>query len=203
MAPLAPALFNRHMASVIQTSLFDLSPQSAPAGLRYEADVITLEEEERLMGHFNELEFAPFDFHGFQGNRRIVSFGSAYDFSSGVLREARALPSFLQPLRARAAEFAGLVPADFIHAMVTEYAPGAGIGWHRDRPAFHRIVGVSLGAQAVLRFRRKSGETWERIGVPLAPRSIYLLDGPARTDWQHSITPGETLRYSVTFRTLR
>ena len=87
--------------------------------------------------------------------------------------------------------------------MVTEYAPGAGIGWHRDRPEFDKVIGLSFVSEAVIRFRRRRDAGWERASLPLAPGSAYLLDGPARQDWQHSITPGEQLRYSVTFRTLR
>jgi alkylated DNA repair dioxygenase AlkB len=63
-------------------------------------------------------------------------------------------------------------------------------------------VGVSLVSPCVLRLRRRAGATWERASASLAPRSAYLLSGPAREVWEHSITPGERLRYSITFRTL-
>lgn len=186
-----------------QHSLFDLSPPPGPEGWAYRAGLISTDEEDALVRTIAELPFAPFDFQGFRGNRRIVSFGGRYDFSAGRLLQADPLPAFLEPLRAKAAEFAGLAPADLRQILVTEYAPGAGIGWHRDRPQFDKVVGVSLGSACVLRFRRKTGERWERTAAALAPRSAYLLDGPARTDWQHSITPGAELRYSVTFRSLR
>jgi alkylated DNA repair dioxygenase AlkB len=35
------------------------------------------------------------------------------------------------------------------------------------------------------------------------PRSIYLLRGPARWEWQHSVSATRSLRYSITFRTRR
>jgi alkylated DNA repair dioxygenase AlkB len=106
-------------------------------------------------------------------------------------------------LRDRAAAFAEISPAAFEHALVTEYAPGAGIGWHRDRPVFDDIVGISLGAPCRFRLRRKHGASWERAAIELAPRSAYLLRGPVRREWEHSIPPLDRLRYSVTFRSVK
>src|SRR5262249_58473491 len=88
-------------------------------------------------------------------------------------------------------------------ALITEYSPGAAIGWYRDRPEFEDVIGVSLGAPCLFRFRRKKGSRWERASIELQPRSAYLLRGPVRMDWQHSIPPVDKLRYSVTFRSLR
>ncbi|HEY0103857.1 MAG TPA: alpha-ketoglutarate-dependent dioxygenase AlkB [Brevundimonas sp.] len=185
-----------------QPSLFDL-PTALPGGLRYAEEAVTAEEARRLVEAFAGLPFEAFDFHGFKGNRRIVSYGSRYDFSASRLAEAEPLPGFLEPARRAAAGFAGVDVEVLEHAMVTEYAPGAGIGWHRDRPEFDKVVGLSLGAPATLRLRRREGSGWIRAALPLEPRSIYLLDGPARQDWQHSIAPGDSLRYSITFRSLR
>ena len=174
-----------------------------PEGLRYAPDVIAPDAAARLVEVFAGLPFQAFDFHGFKGNRRIVSYGGRYDFSASRLEAAEPIPDFLLPARAAAAAFAGLEPEAIHHAMVTEYAPGAGIGWHRDRPEFDKVIGLSFVSEAVMRFRRRRDAGWERASLPLAPGSAYLLDGPARQGWQHSITPGEQLRYSVTFRTLR
>jgi len=185
-----------------QLSLFD-APPALPEGLRYAENVISAPEVDRLVEAFADLPFRAFDFHGFKGNRRVVSFGSRYDFSASALRDAEPIPRFLEPARRAAAAFAGLDPDALEHAMVTEYAPGAGIGWHRDRPEFDKVIGLSFVSPAVLRLRRRDGDGWRRASLPLEPRSAYLLDGAARRDWQHSITPGERLRYSVTFRTLR
>jgi alkylated DNA repair dioxygenase AlkB len=114
------------------------------------------------------------------------------------------MPPFLLPLRRRAAALAGLGPAAFQHALVTEYAPGAGIGWHRDKAVFDEVVGVSLGSACDFRLRRrKHGNTWERATVVAEPRSAYLLRGPARTEWEHSIPAVDRLRYSITFRNFR
>jgi alkylated DNA repair dioxygenase AlkB len=63
-------------------------------------------------------------------------------------------------------------------------------------------VGVSLLAPCSFRFRRKAGETWDRASLPAEPRSAYLLSGPARTVWEHSIPALDRLRYSITLRTL-
>ncbi len=191
------------MAAAGQFDLFGAPAAGLPEGLRYAAGVIAADDAERLVGAFAGLPFEAFDFHGFKGNRRIVSYGGRYDFSASRLRQAEPVPDFLQPVRAAAAAFAGLAPEALAQAMVTEYAPGAGIGWHRDRPEFDKVVGLSFGSEATMRFRRRRGEGWERAKLPLEPGSAYLLDGSARQDWQHSIAPGDRLRYSVTFRSLR
>ena len=191
------------MPAADQFDLFGKPQSPLPEGLRYAEDVISADEARRLVAAFADLPFQAFDFHGFKGNRRIVSYGGRYDFSASRLEAAEPIPDFLLPARAAAARFAGLEPEAIHHAMVTEYAPGAGIGWHRDRPEFDKIIGLSFASEAVMRFRRRRDGGWERAALPLAPRSAYLLDGAARQDWQHSIAPGERLRYSVTFRTLR
>lgn len=185
-----------------QPSLFDLQPV-LPEGLRYAEEAVTAAEADALAAALADLPFQAFNFHGFKGNRRIVSFGSRYDFSASRLADAEPMPDFLESARRAAASFAGLTPDALEHAMVTEYAPGAGIGWHRDRPEFDKVVGLSFGAPATLRLRRREGSGWARAALPLAPRSIYLLDGSARQDWQHSIAPGDRLRYSITLRSLR
>jgi len=185
-----------------QPSLFDL-PSSLPEGLRYGGEALSDTEAAALVESFAGLPFQAFEFHGFKGARRVVSFGWRYDFTASTLAAAEPLPAFLEPSRCAAAAFAGLDARALEHAMVTEYAPGAGIGWHRDRPEFDKVVGLSFGAPATLRLRRREGDGWRRAALPLAPRSAYLLDGPARWNWQHSIAPGERLRYSVTFRSLR
>jgi alkylated DNA repair dioxygenase AlkB len=111
------------------------------------------------------------------------------------------MPDFLDPLRRRAAEVAGLDPQRLQQALVTEYEPGVTIGWHRDKPMFEDVVALSFGAACRLRLRRRDGARWQRWSAELAPRSLYRLSGPARHAWEHSIPPVPALRYSVTFRT--
>ena len=185
-----------------QPDLFG-APADMPEGLAYGGDIITVEEEAFLADRIAGLPFKAFQFHGFEGNRRTVSFGWRYGFDGSGLAAAEPIPDWLLPFRARAASVAGLEPAALAHLLVIEYAPGAGIGWHRDRPVFGDVLGLSLLAPARLRFRRKRAETWERKAVRVEPRSAYLLRGPARGEWEHSIAPMEVLRYSLTFRTLR
>ncbi|MEA3051552.1 MAG: hypothetical protein QOG72_455 [Sphingomonadales bacterium] len=186
-----------------QLSLFEPAPAGMPAGLAYAPGFLEAREERELAGRIAALPFAPFEFHGFTGNRRTVSFGLHYAFDGSGLREAEPIPGWLKPLRARAAAWAGLEAEAFVHALVIEYAPGAGIGWHRDRPVFGDVIGISLLAPAPLRFRRKLGSKWERFTLTAEPRSAYLLRGAARHEWEHSIPQLGTLRYSVTLRTLK
>ena len=148
------------------------------------------------------LDLSPFRFQGWVGKRLTVSFGWRYDFDDASFAATAPVPAWLLPLRARAAAFARLDPEALMQAMVTRYDPGAGIGWHRDRPLFEDVIGVSLGAPAVLRLRRRRPGGFERRALPLAPRSAYHLAGEARHGWEHSIAPIEATRWSITFRSL-
>ena len=186
----------------VQLRLLDKPSDAAPAGFEHCVELIGPAQEAALIENFAALEFREFEFRGYLGKRRTVSFGWHYDFTDSRVRPADEIPTFLLPLREAAAEFAGLLPATLAHALVTEYTPGAGIGWHRDRPVFGDVVGVSLLARSRFRLRRKRGDGWERTAVDLMPRSAYLLRGPVRREWEHSIPPLDSLRYSVTFRTL-
>jgi alkylated DNA repair dioxygenase AlkB len=172
-------------------------------GFSYDPALISPVEEHTLIERVRELPFREFEFHGYTGKRRVVSFGWQYDFSGQQLRKADPIPEFLLGLRAQAASFAGLEPEAFEHALVTEYGPGAGIGWHRDKTVFGEVVGVSLLTPCVLRFRRKAGTKWDRVNVRAEPRSAYHLTGPARSVWEHSILRVDALRYAITFRNLR
>jgi alkylated DNA repair dioxygenase AlkB len=175
-----------------------------PEGFGYRPELIDAADEAALLSHVRELPFREFEFHGYTGKRRVVSFGWHYDFSARHLRKAEDIPDFLLQLRRVAAAFAGTEPEEFQHVLVTEYGPGAGIGWHRDKAVFGEVVGVSLLSPCVLRFRRAAGvKKWERANISAAPRSAYLLSGPARYEWEHSIPAVDASRYSVTFRNLK
>lgn len=171
-----------------------------PEGFHYQHDLVGPSTADALVENIRELPFREFEFHGYLGKRRVVSFGWHYDFSGQKLRKAEDIPDFLLELRTLAAPLADLEPSEFQHVLVTEYSPGAGIGWHRDKAVFGKVAGISLLAPCVLRFRRKVGEKWERSNVPIEARSAYVLTGPARSEWQHSISRVAELRYSVTFR---
>ena len=185
-----------------QLDLFS-SPPALPEGFRYTPEVITASDEQALLEDLRRLPFTEFDFHGYVGKRRTVSFGASYDFATERVRSAAEMPAFLRGLRAVAAAFAGLPAESLQQALVTEYGRGAGIGWHRDKGVFDRIVGISLVSTCRFRLRRRRAAGWERFAVDASPRSAYLLSGPARTEWEHSVPAVEQLRYSVTFRSLR
>jgi len=178
-------------------------PKELPEGFRYRPEVITADAERDLLVLVRELPFRDFEFHGYVGKRRVVSYGWHYDFSERVLRKADDIPPFLLALRETAAAFADLDPRELQHVLVTEYGEGAGIGWHRDKAVFGDVVGISLLSPCVFRLRRKAGERWERVSLTAEPRSAYLLRGPSRTEWEHSIPGVDALRYSITYRNLR
>ena len=171
--------------------------------MRYESEVISEPEESALIAFLRTLPLKPFEFvGGFTGNRRVISFGWRYDFNKARLQQTEAIPQQLLPLREKVGAVFGLDPKAFKHALVTEYAPGAGIGWHKDRPDFADVIGVSLLAPCNFRLRRKRGDKWQRVSLRAEPRSAYLLSGEVRSQWEHSIPPMTQLRYSVTFRNL-
>jgi len=182
-----------------QTDLF-VAARAAPAGFVYRDEVISPTDERALLDRFQDLPFKPFEFHGFFGNRRVISFGWRYDYAGGRLRESEPVPAFLFPLREQAAAFAGVPAEGLQQILINEYAPGAGIGWHRDKAMFEDVIAVSLASPSTLRLRRKDGADWERASQTLQPRSAYLLRGPSRGEWEHSVPPVSQLRYSVTFR---
>ncbi len=174
-----------------------------PEGFRYQAEVVPAEEERELVERIRGLPLREFEFHGYVGKRRVLSYGWHYEFGERTLRRTDELPAFLLPLRDRAAAFAGVAAEDLPHALVTEYGSGAAIGWLRDKGVFGDVIGVSLLSPCVFRLRRRAGAKWERYSLTAEPRSAYLLRGPSRTEWEHSIPAVDALRYSITFRTLR
>jgi alkylated DNA repair dioxygenase AlkB len=173
------------------------------AGFTYQPELISREEEQALVAAIQRLTFGTVVFRGVEARRRVAQFGWDYAFGSRTATPTDPAPEFLFPLRARAATLAGIDPLALEEVLITEYPPGAGIGWHRDAPPFGEIVGVSLVSSC--RFRLKPyGEPRARIHtLELEPRSAYVLSGEVRSGWEHSIPPGKALRYSVTFRTLR
>lgn len=185
-----------------QPDLF-ASPPPLPTGFEYRRAFVSAEEERALVAGFVDLPFREFEFQGYVGKRRVVSFGWHYDFNTRELRRTEDMPEFLLALRQKSAALAGLAPGALQHVLITEYGPGAAIGWHRDKAVFEEVVGISLLSSCIFRFRRKAGAKWERASLIAEPRSAYLLRGPARTEWEHSIPAVESLRYSITFRNLR
>ena len=189
--------------SLAQPGLFDDAPPGLPEGFVYQPDFLGPQAAVATVARLDPLPFAAFQFHGFEGHRRVVSFGWRYDFNEGGLKRADPLPDWLSALAREAAAFAGLAADAFEQVLINQYPPGAGIGWHRDRPQFEDVVGLSFLAPCRLRFRLRVGDGWRRAALTAEPRSAYLLRGPARRQWEHSIPPMPALRYSITFRSFR
>jgi alkylated DNA repair dioxygenase AlkB len=174
-----------------------------PEGFLYRPEVLSPATEETLLEQLRQLPFREFEFQGYVGKRRVVSYGWRCDFNVRQLQQTDDIPDVLLSLRETAACFAGMAAAQLQQVLVTEYSAGTGIGWHRDKAMFGEVIGISLLSPCVFRLRRKVGTTWERASITAEPRSAYLLSGPSRTEWEHSIPAVDALRYSVTFRNFR
>jgi len=184
-----------------QNELF-ATPPVVP-GLVVVERAISESEEAALERQIDRAPLAPFQFGQWEGKRLTTHYGSGYDFSRHRVAEAPPLPDWLLALRDTLAPQVGRDPAAFRAALLIRYDPGAGIGWHRDRPQYDEVLGLSLSAPCVLRLRRRTASGFERRNVDLAPRALYLLSGEVRSEWEHSIVPMEVTRRSVTFRSLR
>jgi len=187
---------------MLQRDLFAADAPLVP-GLLLVPEAITPSAESLLAAQIDAAPLKPFEFGQWRGKRLTAYYGSAYDFARGRLGEAPPLPGWLIALRERLAPLAGIDPAALEAALLIRYDPGAGIGWHRDRPQYDEVFGLSLGAPCVLRLRRRTPDGFERRKVDLPPRSLYRLSGEVRWEWEHSIAPLELVRRSITFRTLR
>lgn len=183
-----------------QLALFS-SLSREPLGLQYTADFVSPETEQELIGRIAALPLKPFQFGQYEGKRRVASFGFGYDYTLRRLREAEPIPDWLNPLLAQVESLGG--PETRIRQVLcTEYDTGVGIGWHRDKPPFDRVFGLSLGSACKFRLRRAAGEKWERFTLVAEPRSLYLMSGASRHVWEHGIPAVEAPRYSITFRTM-
>ena len=180
----------------------DLFEEPRLAGLSQADAFVMPDEEQMLIASIDATEVLPFRFHGWLGKRLTASYGWHYDFDDATFGPADPIPDWLLPLRAKAARFARLQPGELVQALLIRYDPGAGIGWHRDRPVFEHVLGVSLGAPATMRFRRRKPGGFNRASALLTPRSIYHLTGEVRHEWEHSISAMEVTRWSITFRSL-
>ena len=188
-----------------------LFPPELPPGFRYEDAFLTADDETALIARIAEVTFAAFEMRGVVARRRVAFFGQAYD----ATRPSAPMPDFLLPLRQRVGRWAGVDGDALAMALINEYPPGAPIGWHRDAPQYDVVIGVSLGSPCRMRLRpyvppgapaAPAGSGIRRTAtheLVLEPRSIYLISGPARSAFEHSIPAVDALRYSITFRSLR
>jgi len=187
--------------------LFDLD---VPRGLHYRDDFINTDEEAELAGEIAHLEFSNFEMRGVVARRRVAFFGRTYDNDS---RSTPPIPTFLLALRDRIAAWARVDAQAFAMALVSEYPPGAPIGWHRDAPQYEIVGGLSLLSACRMKFRpyvspgalaaSGSGRRTATHEMTLERRSAYLMTGDARNAYEHHIPPVTTLRYSITFRSAR
>jgi alkylated DNA repair dioxygenase AlkB len=184
-----------------QLALFD-DDRAGPSGLRYAPDFISHATERELIARVAELPLKPFQFGAFEGNRQVKSFGFRYDYTAQRMLESEPIPDWLRTI-AHAVEGFGRLPDGSVRQVLcTEYDAGVGIGWHRDKPQFDKVFGLSLSSSCKLRFRRRAGDRWERFTLQAEPCSLYLMDGEARQAWEHSIPAVAQRRYSITFRTM-
>jgi DNA oxidative demethylase len=173
-------------------------------GLTYRLDFIDESEEKQLIENLKSLAYQEVRIQGYAAKRTVLHYGYDYNYDGRSIHPADPPPSFLEPLLDKCASAANVPRESFQQFLVARYPAGATIGWHRDAPMFGSpVVGISLGSACTMRFRRKAGSKFERESLQLEPRSLYILDGAARTQWQHSIPPTPDLRYSITMRTLR
>jgi alkylated DNA repair dioxygenase AlkB len=179
-----------------------------PPGLHYRENFVSEPEERALLDAIANLEFSDFEIRGVVARRRVAFFGQAYDRAS-----AGSIPEFLGPLRTSIAAWAGLEPSLFAMCLINEYRPGAPIGWHRDAPQYDIVAGVSLLSECRMKFRPYRAPAHSagpgsprRVAtheILLGRRSAYLMTGQSRSAYEHHIPNVATLRYSITFRTLR
>jgi alkylated DNA repair protein (DNA oxidative demethylase) len=180
-----------------------LLPKSSPPGFQYFPDFITPIAETKILQAISQVEWSEVRMHGVAAKRRVVHYGVNYFYDTRSTEPAQPPPAFLQPLLIDAARALAISPAAIAEVLLTEYAVGAGIGWHRDAKMFgDAVLGVSLGGPCVMRFRKPSGDGYLLYKAELEPRSAYIISGPARWEWYHHIPPVKSVRWSVTCRTL-
>jgi alkylated DNA repair dioxygenase AlkB len=187
---------------VTQLALFG-EDTAGPNGLRYAPEFIPVETERELIARISQLPLKPFQFGAFEGNRRVKSFGFRYDYTKQALEASEPIPEWLVSVARAIERFSDLAEGSVRQVLCTEYDVGVGIGWHRDKPHFDKVFGLSLAAPCKFRFRRRAAGGWERFTLNAERRSLYVLDGQARQSWEHSIPGVEKSRYSITFRTMR
>lgn len=186
-------------------TLFPIEPVFPP-GFSYTENFLTVAEEQLLLKTISEIELHSFQFHGYEGKRRVGSFGYDWSFEKRVLSKGKEIPSAFSPLLLKVSDHLRIPETAFAELLVTEYPIGSAINWHRDAPPFDLIVGISLQADCAFRFRphdKKKQGRGSIISFPVWRRSLYTMQGESREEWQHSTAPGKEVRYSITLRTLR
>jgi alkylated DNA repair dioxygenase AlkB len=190
---------------VIEMAQLALFPElnADPAGWRYQPEFVSKATEQELISRISKLPLKPFQFGAYEGKRRVASFGFRYDYTLRKLQEPSPIPDWLTSIIGSVEKFGGLRGGSICQILCTEYEAGVGIGWHRDKPHFDEVFGLSLASSCKFRFRRADGDKWQRFTLSAEPRSLYLMSGESRQVWEHSIPAVEQRRYSITFRTMK
>lgn len=186
-------------------ALFPIEPLF-PNGFSYYPDFLNVDDEQVLLEAVSKIDLHTFNFHGYEARRKVASFGYDYSFDKKTLAKGAEIPSAFHPLIQKVAEKVPVHPKDFSELLITEYPVGSVINWHRDAFPFDIIAGVSLLTDCTFRLRpheKKKQRRGSIIAFPVRRRSLYIITGSARLDWQHSITPVKAVRYSITLRTIK
>jgi alkylated DNA repair dioxygenase AlkB len=186
-------------------TLFDQLPET-PTGFYYYPDFITIQQEQELLAAIQKIDLHAMVFHGYTANRKVASFGYDYNFTTRQLTKGLVIPDSFDWLIDTIAAKLPIKREQVAELLVTEYPPGSVINWHRDAPPFERIAGISLAADCIFKLRPHDKTKRTRkttISIPVRQRSLYFIEGPARSDWEHSTAPVTNTRYSITLRTLR
>ncbi|HEX8515009.1 MAG TPA: alpha-ketoglutarate-dependent dioxygenase AlkB [Bacteroidia bacterium] len=186
-------------------NLFSIEP-SYPKGFSYYPDFINREEEEKLLQLISGLSLHTFMFRGYEAKRKVASFGYDYHFDNRSLSKGTPIPDGFLPLLSKVAGFLSVPAPEFTELLVTEYPPGSVINWHRDAPPFDIIAGISLLSDCNFKLRPYDKTKQGRgsvLSIPVKRCSLYVMQGAAREEWEHSIAEMKTTRYSITLRTLR
>lgn len=177
-----------------------------PEGFQYVDNFISIKEENELIEAIRKNELHSFSFQGFEAKRKVASFGYDWSFDKRSLSKGKEIPVIFHPLINKAASFLSVSSQAFAELLLTEYPPGSVINWHRDAAPFDIIAGISLLSDCTFRLRPHDKTKQNRkatISLPVRRRSLYIIHGIARTEWQHSTVPVKQTRYSITLRTLK
>lgn len=186
-------------------TLFDIDPV-LPNGFVYHPDFITEAEEIHLLKIISTLSLEPMQFHEYEARRKVLSFGKGWSFTDQVLKKGKDIPADFDFLVDKLVLHLSLPKQDIAQFLITEYPVGSVINWHRDAPPFDIIAGVSLLSDCTFKLRPHDKAKQNRkttIPLTVKRRSLYTMQGEAKSEWQHSTAPAKQVRFSLTFRTLK
>jgi alkylated DNA repair dioxygenase AlkB len=190
---------------MIMNTLFDISPV-LPPGFDYYPGFITEAEEADLVNVIEQFDLQTMKFHEYEAKRKVISFGLGWSFTEQKLKQGNVIPVQFDFLVDRIAQQLSIPTELIAQFLITEYPVGSVINWHRDAPPFDIIAGVSLLTDCSFKLRPQDKEQQTRsatISLPVQRRSLYTMQGAAKSGWQHCTAPVNKIRYSLTFRTLK